>query len=182
MSKSLGAKVTTTSKTVRRGRTTPSSPGLMTREEPDDRVRRELNRLSGLERGALQVLWTELFGNLPNQKLRRELLVMILTYRIQEKAFGGLKPSTRKKLLSYAEGFTKDKEIVPIQARVTKPGTRIVREWGSKLHEVVVVDSGFSYDGRQYGSLSEIARLITGTRWSGPAFFGLKKHAKQVAA
>jgi hypothetical protein len=135
-----------------------------------------------LERGALQVLWEGLFGTPPNPRLRRELLVVVLTYRIQEKAYGGLKPSTRNKLLSYAEGFSKQKEAVSIRARVTKPGTRIVREWGSKLHEVVVVESGFHYDGKQYKSLSEIAREITGTRWSGPAFFGLKKRTKAVAA
>ena len=171
-----------TKTSIQRGRTKPSATRALTREELEEKVRQELNRLPGLERGALQVLWAELFGAPPNPRLRRELLVMVLTYRIQEKACGGLKPSTRKKLLSYAEDFTKEKEVVPIQTRVTKPGTRIVREWGNKLHEVVVAESGFNYDGRQYRSLSEVARLITSTRWSGPAFFGLKKRAKGVAA
>ena len=182
VSRSLEIEIRTTPRPLKRDRSKPSSSGAMSREEVDAEVRRELNRLPGLERGALQVLWAELFGTPPNPRLRRELLVMILTYRIQEKAYGGLKPSTRKKLLSYAEGFTKDKEVVPIRTRVTKPGTRIVREWGSKLHEVVVAESGFHYDGKLYRSLSEIAREITGTRWSGPAFFGLRKRAKGVAA
>jgi Protein of unknown function (DUF2924) len=177
VSTSLGVE---TRRSTQRGQAKPGR--APTRAEVDEGVRQELSRLPTLERGALQVLWAELFGVPPNPRLRRELLVLILTYRIQEKAYGGLKPSTRKKLLSYAEGFAKDKEVVSVQARVTKPGTKIVREWGNKLHEVVVADSGFNYNGRQYRSLSEIAREITGTRWSGPAFFGLKKRAKGVAA
>ena len=169
--------------TQRRAQTKRSSSKIIrTPEETDLHVREELDRLPRLERGALQVLWAELFGSPPNLRLRRELLMMVLTYRIQERAYGGLKPATRKKLLSFAEGFTPGKEVVSIRDRVTKPGTRIVREWGSKLHEVVVTNGGFSYEGKPYRSLSEIAREITGTRWSGPVFFGLKKRGKGVAA
>jgi hypothetical protein len=167
---------------TKRGRTKAPNSRVLSREELDAHVHQELQRLSTMERGALRVLWEELFGVLPNPRLRRELLILVLTYRIQEKAYGDIKLSTRKKLLSYAEVFTKEKEVVPVRDRVTKLGTRIVREWGNKLHEVVVVASGYTYDGKQYRSLSEIAREITGTRWSGPAFFGLKKRGKEVAA
>jgi hypothetical protein len=150
--------------------------------QQSERVQAQLKELPHLDRKGLQKLWLELFGVRPNPQLRRELLVFVLTYRIQEKAYGGLKPSTRKNLLSYAEGFDKDAEPATKRPRITKPGTRIVREWGSKLHEVTVLESGFDYEGKRYGSLSEIARVITGVRWSGPLFFGIKKRGKAVAA
>jgi hypothetical protein len=179
VSERLGVETKTPKRAVEGDR---SSQTVALQRNTDDLVHEQLNSLPQMERAALQLLWVELFGKPPNPRLRRELLVMVLTYRVQEKAYGGLKPSTRKKLLAYAEGFTKDKEVVPKQVRATKPGTRIVREWGGKLHEVVVVDSGFTYDGQKYRSLSEIARQITGTRWSGPMFFGLKKRTKEIAA
>ena len=142
----------------------------------------QLSRLPHLDRGSLQKLWLELFGHQPHPRLRRELLVMVLTYRIQEKAYGGLKPATRKKLLGHVEAFQAEADPAAKQCQTIKPGTRIVREWGSKLHEVVVLETGFEYDGQRYKSLSEIASMITGTRWSGPLFFGLKKRASKVAA
>ena len=159
-----------------------TSPAEQKRQQLDEAVAQELARLPALERGALQVLWTDLFGTAPNPKLRRELLILILTYRIQERAYGGLKPATHNKLMSHLEGFAKNKEVSSNMMRAARPGTRIVREWGSKLHEVAVVDSGYEYDGKRYRSLSEIARQITGTRWSGPAFFGLKKRSQRVTA
>jgi hypothetical protein len=165
VSESRGVEAVAAPRAAVQGRSKPLSAGAATRESSKSSIQEEISRLGRLERGALQVRWAELFGSPPNPRLRRGLLIMVLTYRIQELAFGGLKPATRKKLLSHVEGFSKDKEIVSKQVRATKPGTRIVR-----------------YDGRQYRSLSEIARQITGTRWSGPAFFGLKKRGKAVAA
>jgi len=60
-----------------------------------------------------------------------------------------------------------------------RPGTRLVREWQGRVHEVVVLDEGFLWSGKRHGSLSEIARAITGTRWSGPRFFGLTGPAQK---
>ncbi|HEV2464484.1 MAG TPA: DUF2924 domain-containing protein, partial [Acidobacteriaceae bacterium] len=59
-----------------------------------------------------------------------------------------------------------------------KPGTRLIRQWQGETHHVTVCDQGFEYNGQKYSSLSEIARLITGTRWSGPLFFGIKQNQK----
>jgi hypothetical protein len=129
---------------------------LPTGYQRSEQVHAQLKELPHLDRKGLQKLWIELFGVRPNPQLRRELLVFVLTYRIQEKAYGGLKPATRKRLLSYAEGFDKDAEPATKRSQITKPGTRIVREWGSKLHEVTVLESGFDYEGKRYGSLSEI--------------------------
>jgi hypothetical protein len=142
----------------------------------------QLEGLPRLERTALRELWRELFGNVPHPRLRREILIPVLAYRLQEKTLGGLKPSTEKRLKALAEDFMNGNK--PADSLILQPraGTRIVREWKGRLHEVAVLDEGFEYDGSSYRSLSEIAREITGTRWSGPAFFGMKKRATRRAA
>jgi hypothetical protein len=104
----------------------------------------------------------------------------LLAYRLQEQAFGGLKPAYKRRLRQLAESFEQNpsrivKTVSP--ARI-KPGTRLIRQWDGQTHQVTVAEEGFEYKGERYKSLSEIARLITGTRWSGPLFFGLKQSAK----
>ena len=145
-------------------------------------LEQKLNELPAMERAKLRELWLELFGQLPHPRLRREVLIPILAYRLQEKALGGLKPATAKRLRGIAEECTAGKE--PAQNALFRPrvGTRIVREWQGRLHEVSVLASGLEYNGKSYRSLSEIARQITGTRWSGPAFFGLKNRPSRKAA
>lgn len=102
-------------------------------------------------------------------------MIPFLAYRIQEIAYGGLKPSTRSELRRITRGIENlsSSGAKTIQPRI-KPGTQIVRQWRGETHEVVVTESGYQYRHASYKSLSEIARNITGTRWSGPAFFGLK--------
>jgi len=101
-------------------------------------------------------------------------MVPLLAYKIQENAYGRLKSSTRAQLrriardLENSAGSPKTK----IQHKF-KAGTRIFREWRGETHEVVVTEAGYEYCGSRYRSLSEIARKITGARWSGPAFFRL---------
>ena len=145
-------------------------------------VEDQLSRLHEMETGNLRDLWRDLIGNLPHRKLRRELLIPILGYRIQEKAFGVLKPSIARRLQSVAGDIGAGKRPSGGNAVGPRPGTRMVRQWQGKLHEVVTLESGFMYDGQKYRSLSEIARAVTGTRWSGPAFFGLKKRPGKEAA
>ncbi len=141
----------------------------------------QLASLPKMDRRALLTLWREAFGEPPKSPFRREVLVPLLAYRLQERVFGGLKPSTGKRLRELLgaglNGRTPD-EVLGLRP---KPGTRFVREWKGKLHEVSVLPDGYEYDGRIYRSLSEIARLISGTRWSGPAFFGLKSRARRKA-
>ena len=101
-------------------------------------------------------------------------MVPFLAYRIQENAYGGLEPASRSKLRRLARslkgpGGSSEKILRP----KVKIGSRIFREWRGDTHEVVVTKYGFEYRRASYRSLSEIARKITGTRWSGPAFFGL---------
>ena len=142
----------------------------------------QLGKLPSLQTDKLRQLWRDLFQNPPHPRLRRELLVPILAYRLQEKALGGLKPSTSRRLQAIAEESLSGKRNPEISKFAPRPGTHRVRQWQGKLHEVTTLESGFLYDGQKYGSLSEIARVITGTRWSGPAFFGLKKPRIRKAA
>ena len=142
----------------------------------------QLSRLLSLETGDLHNLWLESFGGPPHPRLRRELLIPILSYRLQEKVFGVLRPSTVRRLRTIADELASGKKRIRHKHSGPHAGTRIVRQWQGKLHEVVTLEDGFMYDGRKYRSLSEIARAITGTRWSGPAFFGFKKRSSREAA
>lgn len=138
-----------------------------------------LNQIPAMERPALQHLWAELFGQPPHPKLRRQLMVPILAYRVQEKTYGGLKASTRNYLRKLAKAIEDGRRTEP-PTRI-KPGTKLLREWHDEMHEVVVTANGLHYRGNSYKTLSEIATQITGTKWSGPLFFGLRKR-KEVAA
>ena len=148
-----------------------------TRQQAADRL---LAQLPEMDRKTLLKLWRDLFDRAPSPALRRETLIPILAYRIQEKAFGGLKESTARQLRELAEDGVGKK---PAQASLRpKTGTRYVREHDGKLHEVTVLDTGYEYEGILYRSLTEVAKVITGSKWSGPAFFGLKKRQYGRAA
>jgi len=140
-----------------------------------ENVADEISRLPALSRTGLLSLWRELFRQPAHPKLRRDLIVPLLAYKLQEKAYGGLKPSTRRRLREIAEELERDRHAHVRSKPSIKPGTKLLRQWQDQTHEVLVTREGFEYRGRQYRSLSEIARKITGTRWSGPAFFGLKQ-------
>ena len=94
----------------------------------------------------------------------------------------GLKGSVERQLLALAQDGSQGHKLLEGLILRHKAGTRFVREWQGKLHEVSVLSEGYQYNGHIYRSLSEIARKITGTRWSGPAFFGLKRRSKERVA
>jgi hypothetical protein len=126
----------------------------------------QLSRLPSLETSQLRKLWHDPFENPPYPRLRRELMIPI---RFQEKALGGPKPSTASRLRAIADELASGKKTPASIQFAPRPGTRMVRQWQGKLHEVITLESGYLYDGENFRSLSEIARVITGTRWSGPA-------------
>jgi hypothetical protein len=139
-------------------------------------IQAEIAQLSTYSREQLLRKWHELYRSARAPSIRRELMIPFLAYKIQENAYGGLKRSTRAELRRINRALESGSgSVTPDLRPRTKPGTRIVRHWRGKPHEVVVTESGFEYCGKSYGSLSQIAREITGTQWSGPAFFGLKK-------
>ncbi|MBI1209259.1 MAG: DUF2924 domain-containing protein [Azospirillum sp.] len=124
---------------------------------------------------ALKAMWRELFQSDP-PPFNRQYLVSRLSYRIQELAFGGLSAATAARLDAIAADdryVDRERARKPIRERPIA-GTRLIREWQGIDHSVTVTVDGFEYQGRPFKSLSAVARAITGTRWNGPAFFGLK--------
>ena len=123
----------------------------------------------------LKTMWRELFDSEPPPYNRR-FLESRLAYRIQELAFGGLRPETIERLDALADEVDGRNPVMRRIRHDDRPiaGTRLLREWQGVEHCVVVRDSGYEYQGRPYKSLSAIARAITGTRWNGWIFFGLK--------
>jgi DUF2924 family protein len=99
----------------------------------------------------------------PSQ-VRKELLVRIIAYRIQEQAFGGLSAASRRRLRELAGTFQRDPKTSLPGTDGIKLGTLLIRQWRGKSHQVTVRELGYEYEGKRYASLSEIARLITGTR------------------
>jgi hypothetical protein len=137
-----------------------------------------INALNDLDSDALRALWITHFGCAPPLRARRSLLIDCLAYRTQEQAFGGLALSTRSHLRKLATDISEGKKPVVLFQPSIKPGTRLIRSWGGQTHEVQVLIDGFTYRDIRYANLSEIARKITGSRWSGPLFFGLRQKAK----
>jgi hypothetical protein len=138
----------------------------------------KLQELPHLPKAELLALWQELFAQPAHPRLRRNLMIPILAYRIREQAYGGLKLSTRKRLQKLTAELEQRRKAPLALLPQLKTGTKLLRQWQGEMHEVLVVDEGFEYRGKRYDSLSEIAREITGTRWSGPLFFGLKQSRK----
>jgi hypothetical protein len=134
----------------------------------------QIGALKSMDAKALKARWRELFDTEPPPYNRR-FLESRLAYRIQELAYGGLKPETVERLAALAAqvgGKATRRARVAQERPIT--GTRLLREWQGVEHSVTVRDDGFEYQGRPYKSLSAIARLIAGSRWNGWVFFGLK--------
>ena len=140
-----------------------------------DTVLAQLAALKIAPIGALKQKWRDLFEGEPPPYNRR-FLEHRLAYRIQELAYGGLKPETLKRLRDLAEDLDGGNPVRRRQSAKDRPiaGTRLIREYQGVEHCVTVRDDGYEYQGRPYKSLSAIARAITGTRWNGLLFFGLK--------
>jgi hypothetical protein len=145
-----------------------------------DQLQLELAALSTLSVKQLKDRWRSVYDSEPPRRISRELLTRALAYRLQEGALGSLKPATQRLLDRIGESRSSSQPMRVASHRKTAPGTVLVREWRGASHRVSVLDDGVIYRGRRHHSLSEVARLITGTRWSGPLFFGLKQRAKEV--
>ncbi len=147
----------------------------MTRQRKPDRIAEELSAIPAFSRHELLERWESVHGNLPPKGLSRRLLEYSAAYQIQVKAFGGMKPATRRQLLRHITMKAKPARSgqLSLQLKAISSGTRLVREWHGVTHAVEVLEKGFLYDGETYKSLSKVANVITGARWSGPRFFGL---------
>jgi hypothetical protein len=150
---------------------------------PAEPVRREfleseIEKLPRCQIRRLRVQWRELFGRDPPPAFGPDLLRRSIAYKLQEDAYGGLLLATRRELDRLVAAIAKNPSGRIEMPRRIKAGAVLVREWKGKTHRVTVADKGFVYEARDYSSLSEIAREITGTRWNGPRFFGLRPNER----
>jgi hypothetical protein len=142
---------------------------------PPTQVLARLAALQTAPTADLKQQWRELFGKEP-PPFNRPYLVSRLSYRVQELAYGGLKPETVDRLVALGEQLDGGNVVLRRIRADSRPlaGTRLIREWQGVQHVVTVRVSDFEFEGRPYQSLSAIARHITGTRWNGWTFFGLR--------
>jgi hypothetical protein len=124
-------------------------------------------------RAELLALWLEFVGKPAHPQIQRALLVLVLAYKMRERAYGGLKAHVREHLRQIAETLDAER-LKRLNAKEPKSGKRLLREWHGETHEVLEVEDGYLYRGETYRSLSAIAKKVTGSQWSGPVFFGTK--------
>ncbi len=138
-------------------------------------LERRLARIDALDAPALRAEWTALFGHAAPARLSRDLSIRAIAYRMQEQMCGGFRPATVRRLHRLAQRLQAGETIRTAPAATLPPGVRLMREWNGETHVVEVLAHGFAWRGTRYRSLSAVARAITGARWSGPRFFGLKE-------
>jgi Protein of unknown function (DUF2924) len=143
----------------------------------------KLSTLRTATHAELLAIWTATLGKPPQFRASRELLASALAWHLQARKFGGLKPASKHKLRLLARGRERKstaRSTAPVATNF-RPGTVIIKQWRGAQHTVVVLGDGFQHQGKVYASLSQLAREITGTRWNGPAFFGLRRRQGRAA-
>jgi len=148
----------------------PESPALTA-------IEHELAQLAQSPIAILRARWRGEFRCDPPSAFGPDLLRRSLAYKLQADAYGGLSAATRRELDRLAAAIEKNPTARLSLPRRIKPGSLLVRTWKGKSHRVTVLARGYQYQDRTYDSLSQIARAITGTRWNGPRFFGLRTEA-----
>lgn len=139
------------------------------------KIESEIATLKDFDLRGLRQMWKARLGDSPPTCKSPEIVRRLVAYRLQVRAFGGLSPDTKTRLRKLTRAFERNPDHSLTRTLNLKPGTVLAREWKGTRHQVRVLDDGFEYAGERFASLSEVARKITGTRWSGPLFFGLKK-------
>jgi hypothetical protein len=157
-------------------------PSIPSAHPSDPAVEDELGRLATLPIAQLRLRYAQLFRTDPPKAFGPDLLRRSIAHQIQEKAYGGLTRSAQRLLDQMVKAYAAKPGGRIVLARRIKPGSILVREWKRKSHRVVVLAEGFAYDGKTFSNLSEIAVLITGTRWNGPRFFGLRPKTQDMGA
>lgn len=140
------------------------------------------NDINHLPLAELRRKWAIVWGVPPHAKIGRAMLAKSLEYKIREQKKGGLEPELQERLKKFISAYKRNPRCFDDNVQRLKPGTRLVKTWKEKRHTVLVLANGFEYDGRVYSSLSEIAATITGSRWNGWVFFGIKKHRRNTEA
>jgi hypothetical protein len=154
-------------------------PQIAPAQSTDPAVENELDQLAVMPIAQLRIRYGQLFRNDPPKAFGPDLLRRSIAHRIQEKAYGGLSRSAQRMLDQMMKSYGAKPSGKIVLPRRIKPGSVLIREWKGKSHRVMVLADGFAYDGKTFGNLSEIAVLITGTRWNGPRFFGLRSKTQE---
>lgn len=136
-------------------------------------VTANLEALAHLDYSALRDQWRRLYRVAPPPRVSRELLRLGVAWKLQERSYGGLGATTKRRLAELVETLDQDGDLVRSRQKGLRPGAKLIRDWHGTSHTIVVVEDGFEWRGERWRSLSAIARAITGARWSGPRFFGL---------
>jgi hypothetical protein len=158
-------------------RKTPQRSGAA----PDPAVEAELERLPTTPIAELRKRHREVFRTEPPPAFGPDLLRRSIAHRIQEKAYGRLSLSHQRLLNQLVKSASaKPNGRLELPRRI-KPGSELIRTWNGRTHRVMVMAEGFAYDGKTFASLSEVASTITGTKWNGPRFFGLRKGSGEAA-
>jgi hypothetical protein len=134
-----------------------------------DAMRDRIQAFTNMNRNQCLELWRESFASPPAKYLSQPFMQKAIAHELQCRAFKGTPKSTKRALVAIAKG----KKAASAQVRSLTPGMRLLREWNGRTYEVEVTKDGFLLRGKHYRSLSAIAREITGTKWSGPRFFGV---------
>ena len=142
-------------------------------------VEDEIAHLRGLDLGGLRARWQSISQGRAPAHLTRHLLFAVIAYRLQADRFGDLDYATKQVLdrtVAKEAGPAMSARLANFDQKRTElsPGTVLVREWDRQSHRVMVMANGFAWSGQTYDSLSKVAFAITGTRWNGPRFFGLR--------
>ena len=144
-----------------------------------EKLAQELKDLETRGDDELKNRWRSLYGKKPPQKIHRSLLIAAVAHRMQENALGALKSSVRRHLMQVANNPATLRPSPHYPSLRPRAGTVLVRDWGGVTHQAKVLEDGILFRSKRYKSLSEVARVITGSRWSGPLFFGLKSTREQ---
>ncbi len=137
-------------------------------------LEQQLAELPGMTPAQLRAKWRECWRR-PAPDIGPDLLRRGIAWKLQSRVYGDLPGHVKRELERAADRLRRGEELLGSSRPSLKPGTRLVRSWQARVHHVLVLDDGYEYDGRRFTSLTQVATAITGTHWSGPNFFGLKK-------
>lgn len=140
------------------------------------------NDLTNLQLAELRQIWAGVWGMQPHARIGRTMLIKSIEYKRQEQNTGGPPREQQQRLKALVTAYKRNPGYFDESLHGLKPGTRLVKTWKENRYAVLVVRNGFEYEDRIYTSLSEVAFAITGSRWNGWVFFGLKKHNRKAEA
>ena len=147
--------------------------GIQSHVGKENSLSSELAAVVTMTYSELHVAWRRHYRAIPPKKMSRDILELGIAWKIQESKLGGLGAAVKRQIAELARTMEAKSDLAKPRAISLKPGARLLRAWNGVTHEVLVVEDGFLWAERKWRSLSAIARKITGTRWSGPRFFGL---------